>query len=254
MAHNLSAYDLKSFYNSPKGKIIYEVLEEKLLNIWPAADCNKTNFRVMGYGYSLPYLKPYLNKNCPVFNMMPTRLGVHHWPENQENLVCLSHEGHLPLETNSVDRIIMIHALEFADSPEECFEEIWRVLKSTGRLLIVVPNRLGFWARADWNPFGQGQPYSARQIEKFLSDNLFVHEGTSHALFSPPFETTLLLRAARFFEKIGVWLYPALGGVSVIEASKQLYAGRGKTVSAPSRAMVGKTVTSKIIPTRRVKE
>ncbi len=243
----LSAYDLKSFYKSLKGRIVRQLIRQKILSFWP--EIKDQNF--IAYGYGVPYLRPYLSNASNTFNMMPAQLGVHGWPPESKNLVCLNAEQSLPLETNSVDRILMIHALEFLDSPEESFEELWRVLKSSGRLLIVVPNRVGFWARADWSPFGQGQPYSARQVESFLSENLFVHESTSYGLFSPPFQNSFFLRSAHFFEKIGGYLYPALGGVIVIEASKQLYAGKGKMVRSSFRENIKKAVSAKPVPTPR---
>ena len=244
----LTAYQLKSFYNSFKGRVIRRIIREKILEIWP--DLKAMN--ILGYGYALPYLKPYLDQSSCLSVMMPQQMGIHHWPPENKNLVCLSAEDTLPIETNSVDRILMVHSLEFLDNPEETFEELWRVLKSSGRLLIVVPNRVGLWARSDWSPFGQGQPYSARQVENFLSDNLFVHERTTHALFSPPFQSEFLLRAAQFFEKIGAYIYPALGGVHVIEASKQLYANTGTGVRAGHlRTSAKKAVPTKPVPTPR---
>lgn len=246
----LNAYDLKSFYNGLKGRIVRNLIRQKILSLWP----DIKNQSVMGYGYALPYLRPYLENSDRVFNMMPSQLGMHDWPPEDKNLVCATAEHTLPLATNSVDFVVMIHALEFLDAPEETFEEIWRVLKSTGRLLVIVPNRVGLWASADWSPFGQGRPYSARQVEHFLSDNLFVHERTDRALFSPPFQNTFLLRGANFFETIGPYLYPAFGGVHVIEASKQLYAGKGKTARTASREGLKKAVSAKPVPTPRVKE
>lgn len=244
----ITAYDLKRFYNGLKGRIIRTLIRDKILSLWP--DTSKLN--LVGYGYALPYLKPYLENAESVVNLMPAQIGVHEWPSGADNLVGINAEQWVPLETNSVDRILVVHALEFLDYPEETFEDLWRVLKSTGRIMVVVPNRMGLWARADWSPFGQGRPYSARQVENFLSDNLFVHERTSYALFSPPFRNNLLLRGANFFEKIGPYLYPALGGVYVIEASKQIYANTGKGVRAKSRESVKKPVSVKPVPTPRV--
>lgn len=250
--HILTAYDLKSFYNAFSGRVIRKIIREKLLSLWSQDDTKKLS--VMGYGYALPYLRPYImNETARVYNVIPAQLGVHSWPADGLNRVCLSEENSLPLETNSIDRIIMVHGLEFLDFPESSFEELWRVLKSTGRIIIVVPNRMGLWARADWNPFGQGRPYSARQVETFLKDNLFVHEQTTHALFSPPFQNNLLLRMAHIFEVVGKYLYPALGGVTIIEASKQLYAGKGKTVKSKVPEAIKKAVSAKPVPTPRQK-
>ena len=42
----------------------------------------------------------------------------------------------------SIDRVLMVHSLEFAESPRETLKELWRVLAPGGRLVIVVPNRI----------------------------------------------------------------------------------------------------------------
>jgi len=185
--HVLNAYSLKSFYNSFKGRIVRRIVREKIQSLWPEIKSQ----RLMGYGYAMPYMRPYFDGASRVFNMMPAQLGVHNWPPNAQNQVCLHAENALPLESNAVDYVLMVHALEFLDDPEDSFAEIWRVMKSTGRLIVVVPNRMGFWARADWSPFGQGRPFSVKQVEQFLSDNMFTHERTTQALFIPPFKVKL---------------------------------------------------------------
>ncbi|MEM8833532.1 MAG: methyltransferase domain-containing protein [Pseudomonadota bacterium] len=238
------AYDLKSFYNSIQGRIVRRIIRDKVLSLWP--DTKALN--ILGFGYAVPYLKPFLEGSERTANIMPSQLGVHHWPEGEENLVTISAEHSIPLETNSVDRIIAVHTLEFLETPNGTFEELWRVLKSNGRLILIVPNRLGLWARVDSSPFGQGQPYSTKQVESFLRDNLFVHESTEGALFTPPFKTGFLFRAADVFEKIGRTIFPALGGVQVIEVSKQIYAGKGRLATAKVKK---KVVPVKPVPTRR---
>lgn len=240
-----SAYDLKEFYRDFKGRVIRSVIRDKILELWP--DGEITNKNIVGYGYSVPYLPPFMMQedNNRVSAMMPSQMGVHQWPENGLNVCAIHNEGTLPLETNSIDMMIMVHALEFLESPQETFEEIWRVLKSTGRLIVIVPNRMGFWARADWSPFGQGQPYSASQVEKLLKDSLFVHEKTCNALFIPAFQKNIIIRTAQLFEKIGRVLYPALGGVHVIEASKQIYATRQKGKGVPTHLETKRAVKAK---------
>jgi SAM-dependent methyltransferase len=228
-----SAYDLKNFYNTLGGRIVRKVLRERILEFWP--DQQVKDLRVLGLGYTTPYLRPYMPYAERIVGVMPPGQGAHHWPPDGKNLVCLGSEVDLPLETNSVDRILMVHALEFSGFYQPLFEELWRVLKSNGRLLMIVPNRMGLWARADWSPFGQGTPFSARQVEDFLRDNLFTHERTEKALFVPPFRRDLFLRSASYLEKTGRLLLPALGGVHIVEASKQLYAGTGKLARATSR-------------------
>ena len=121
----------------------------------------------------------------------------------------------------------MIHAVEYSERLQPNLQEIWRVLKSNGRLLVIVPNRNGLWARADWSPFGQGTPYSASQIIHYLHDNLFTHEHTEGALYMLPSKSNTLLKSAGLFERIGQSILPFGAGVHIVEATKQTYARSG---------------------------
>ena len=53
----------------------------------------------------------------------------------------------LPLIDEGADRILLVHMLEWSEKPRELLRELWRVLAPNGRLLLVVPNRRGLWAR-----------------------------------------------------------------------------------------------------------
>lgn len=232
----ISAYHLRAFYKTLGGRIVRRLLREELLRLWPDAH----GLRVLGGGYAVPYLKHYAEHSERTVAVMFSGQGVHYWPDDGNNLATIAHETELPFETNSIDRILLIHSLEFTGFLKPAFEELWRVLKSNGRVLVVVPNRMGLWARAHWTPFGHGTPYSAGQVEDFLRENLFIPERTQRALFIPPFKSQMLLRSAGLWEKVGKALCPAMGGIVFVEASKQIYAntGRGKAVrvtAAPPR-------------------
>lgn len=218
-----SVYDLKAFYNTRIGRIVRRVLRDRIAGFWP----DSAQMRVMGYGYALPYMSAFMPDAERIFNVMPAGQGTHQWPVDGKNLTCLSEETELPLETNSVDRILMIHSLEYSEISKQTLQEVWRVLKSNGRMLLIVPNRAGLWARADWSPFGQGTPYSASQIVRYLKDNLFVHERTEEALFMPPFSSSIVMKSAGWFEYLGQSIVPFAAGVHMVEASKQLYARPG---------------------------
>lgn len=216
-----SIYDLKDFYNSDPGSYVCRILRQHIQEWWP----DVKDQRVVGVGYATPYLDMFLSSAERCFAVMPAGQGVYPWPETARNLTVLAEESELPLETNSVDRILLIHSLEYAELLRANLQELWRVLKSNGRLLVVAPNRLGFWARADWSPYGQGTPYSLDQLRWFLRDNLFVYERHRPALFMPPIKGQLIYRSAETLEKVCPYVIPALCGVHMVEASKQLYAG-----------------------------
>ena len=59
-------------------------------------------------------------------------------------------------------------------------------------------------------------------------------ERVERALFFPPASSRLMLTTAGAWEKIGHSLYNAFGGVNIVEATKQLYAGT--MVGAPATA------------------
>lgn len=239
-----SAYDLKAFYNTKVGRVIRRVLQERIRGFWPDAH----GLRVMGCGYATPYLRSFSEEAERVFALMPAGQGAHDWPHDAKNLVCVAEEAELPIENSSVDRILLIHDLEFSELIRPSMEELWRVLKPNGRLLIVVPNRGGWWTRADWSPFGKGTPYSATQIYHHLHDNMFVHERTEEALFMPPIKFSPLLKSARAIENFCKSYCPVMGGVHMVEASKQLYAapidkGKRSRVTIRGRNLIPRPAT-----------
>lgn len=241
-----SAYDLKSFYNTKVGRMVRRVLQERIREFWPETQ----GLRVLGCGYATPYLRLFMDSGEKIFAVMPAGQGAHHWPYNHpgddHNLVCLAEEAELPFESASIDRVILVHSVEFSEHLQQSLAEIWRVLKSNGRLLVIVPNRSGFWARADWSPFGQGTPYSASQIIHYLRDNQFIHERTDQALFMPPVKFAPLLKSAGFFETVGRKYFPFGSGVHMVEATKQVYAkagpGEGAKVTVRRRGFVPRAV------------
>ncbi len=233
-----SVYDLKSFYAGREGRFLRRLIAARLKELWPEL----RGLRLMGGGYAVPYLRGLMEGTERAFALMPSGAGAHAWPDKEKNLVALSEEGAWPLETESIDRIFLIHSLEHSPVPEHLLQECWRVLKSGGRLMIVVPNRLGLWARADRTPFGRGTPYTAGQLQNHLRACLFIPERLEGALFMPPFRLFFLLRSAYLLESLGRSFFPRLAGLHLVEASKQIYAGAARTrdeKSAKHRISVG---------------
>ncbi len=135
----------------------------------------------------------------------------------------LVEEDELPLTNSAVDRVLLVHALEMSSDPAELLREAWRVLAAGGRLLAVVPNRRGLWARMDTTPFGQGRPYSRSQITQLLRDTWFTPTGWDEALYVPPIPRGWFLRSAVAWERTGATLSAPFAGVHIVEATKQVY-------------------------------
>jgi SAM-dependent methyltransferase len=156
--------------------------------------------------------------------LMPPEQGIAYWPREGANISCLSDMAHLPLPEESFDRILAAHVLESVPDAEALLRELWSVLKPNGRAIFIAPNRRGFWAHSDSTPFGNGRPYSAHQLKTALREQGFLVERTWQALFFPPMQSQMGIKLSEAAEKYAFWALSGLGGVHIMETSKQVYA------------------------------
>ncbi|MEC7943729.1 MAG: class I SAM-dependent methyltransferase [Pseudomonadota bacterium] len=216
--------DLRDFYSSPLGLTTQRIVRRYVRNIWP----DTRGMNIAGVGYPTPYLRPFIGNTERVVALMPAQQGALKWPAEEGNIVSLVLEEGLPLPDVSVDRVLMIHSLEYSDQARKLLREVWRVMTEGGRVLIVVPNRRGIWARIDHTPFGHGQPFTAAQMSRLLRNNLFQPECWSAGLFVPPTRSRMILASANPIERLGYRWFQAVGGLLFVEAQKQIYAATGK--------------------------
>jgi SAM-dependent methyltransferase len=213
--------DLRSFYASLLGRLAERSIAMALASLWaPLA-----NERLVGLGYALPWLERFGADAERVFAFMPASQGAVNWPPTGPSSTVLVFDEDLPLVDSSIDRIVLVHSLEHTENPRETLMEIWRVLAPGGRLLIVVPNRRGVWARFEHTPFGTGRPYSRGQLTALLRETNFTPGAFAEALFFPPTMHRSILRLHPLFERAGRRFWPMFAGVIVVEAQKRLYQG-----------------------------
>jgi SAM-dependent methyltransferase len=217
----MDVVDLREFYASRLGNTTRRIIANRLRSKIGAM----AGASVMGLGFAVPYLADgVLAKAGHLSAFMPARQGVIHWPTDGTVQSALVDELDLPLLESSVDLALVIHGLEAADAPEEMLKEIWRVLAPQGRLILVVPNRRGYWARFDSSPFGHGRPFSRPQLASLLRESEFSVLSWSQALYFPPVDRGSALAVASTLEAVGRRAMPALAGVIIVEAVKQVYA------------------------------
>lgn len=216
------AVDLRDFYQTPLGGVARRMIRHRIRTLWP----DVTGMDVLGLGFATPYIGAFLPEARRTIAAMPAAQGVLHWPADQPGLTTLVDETELPFPDVSLDRVLMVHALESAENVRPLMREVWRVLASGGRLMVVVPNRRGLWARLERTPFGRGRPYSSHQLSMELRDHLFTPYRTERALFPPPSHSRMLLSSAPALEEIGRRWFSAFSGVTIVEATKQIYAGQ----------------------------
>ena len=215
---SLDVVDLRDFYANPLGEVTREILRGRIRAAWS----NVSGMNIAGIGYALPYLDMF-DEARRIVALMPDSLGVVAFTNTQgNNRSALVLEDALPLADSSTDRILLIHCMEVTETLRPLLRQIWRVLAPQGRLFLVLPNRLGMWARAEHTPFGHGRPWTRTQLLQFLRESMYTPEYCRTCLSVPPW--SVCMRWANGWERIGDRLYPGLGGLLIAEAVKQVHA------------------------------
>lgn len=246
--------DLQAFYGSRQGQLVRRLVGRQIRLLWPELP----GARVLGLGYAVPFLGLLAEASERVCAIMPPAQGVAAWPPQQPNQVALAMEGELPLPDRSIDRVLMVHALESAEQVRPLLREVWRVLVDGGQAMIVVPNRRGLWCLSETTPFGHGQPFSVAQLKEALRGMLFSPGRSATALYVPPSRSPLLLRTAVAWERVGGlrWAQP-FAGVLAMTAAKQIYALPSEPAKRrrhqPAYAPAPQTAAAaeRVTPTRR---
>lgn len=242
--------ELQGFYATRQGQLVRRLISRQIRELWP----DLTGRRVVGLGYPLPFLGPISEEAERVCVLMPQTQGVLRWPSARPNRVALTGDCELPLPDCSIDRVLMVHALESAEQVRPFLRETWRVLADRGQALIVVPNRRGLWGISETTPFGHGRPYSAAQLKEVLRGNLFAPQRGASALFMPPFRSRLLMRTAVAWERIGLRWARHFAGVVLMLAEKQIYAAPVEPALKRRRMPAYAPVPSRMAAAERVRD
>ena len=231
----LDAAAVATFYGSPLGEAAQRMLARRVAAAWP----DVTGLDVLGYGYAGPLLGGLTGGARRIVNAFPAAQGAVVWPDEGLSACVLTEDERLPFMDAVFDRAILVHALEEAQRPQHLLREVWRVMAPEGRLIVIAANRLSPWALSDATPFGQGRPYSRRQLSALLADALFEPVATARAVYTPPWNNRFFLKSAEALEAVGERLWPPLGGLMLMEAVKRLEARPGRPARRVVRAEAG---------------
>ncbi len=235
---HLDVLDLRNFYyRTGLGRAAQRAIRDQVQYLWPKV----VGQTVVGFGFAVPLLRPYLGDATRVIGLMPGPQGVMPWPAGMPNVSVLCEENLWPLQTGQADKLVLLHGLETSENPSKLLDECQRVLSPSGKALFIVPNRGGLWARNDRTPFGFGRPYSLSQLEAQLKRHGFVPERHVAALFQPPSDKRFWLKTGQFWEHTGRRISSRFaGGVLMVEASKEIYArpkGLPEAIRRPLRVL-----------------
>lgn len=133
----------------------------------------------------------------------------------------------LPIESNSVDLMVLPHTLEFSDHPHQIVREVARALRPEGQVVIAGFNPLSLWGlrrglgRRDEFPWQGRFIHLARVKDWFALLGLEIVAG-SMACYAPPCTDQKWLDRFAFMEKAGDRWWPIAGGVFFLQAIKRV--------------------------------
>lgn len=133
----------------------------------------------------------------------------------------------LPIESNSVDLMVLPHTLEFSDHPHQIVREVARALRPEGQVVIAGFNPLSLWGlrrgfgRRDEFPWQGRFIHLPRVKDWFALLGLEIVAG-SMACYAPPCSEQKWLDRFAFMEKAGDRWWPIAGGVFFLQAIKRV--------------------------------
>lgn len=142
----------------------------------------------------------------------------------------------LPFPENSIDLIVMPHALEFTDDPHLMLREAYRVIRPEGQIVIAGFNPFSLFGARRYFGRQQMPPWNGNFIALYrMKDWLtllgFDVVGGRLDCYVPPFERDKWLARSAFFEPAGDRWWPIGGGVYFLRATKHV---QGLRVMTPA--------------------
>lgn len=148
-------------------------------------------------------------------------------PLQGSGIIGITSEDELPVETESVDVVLLHHTMEYSPCPHQLLREVSRVVVGSGHLVIVSFNPfscIGLWSlagrvrtRSIWN----NRLLSLSRLADWLELVDFRIQSVQHGFYRPPIGRPFMDRLSpmeRFFSRQQL----PLGGFYVVVARKQV--------------------------------
>jgi len=206
------------WHDTSAGQLLIEAEKHELDNLLPRL-----------YGYHI------LQIGDPVFaNFLNSSLISHRMSLNNEGLtkidfsVIKAEFGKLPLQSDSVDVVVLTHSLEQVKNPHQVLREAYRILIPEGHIIITGFNPIslcGLWML--FKQLFQKHPKKGKllgnwRVRDWLKLLDFQLVGGQKFYFRPPLSNTKVMQKLAFLDKIGAKLWPFFGGAYTLMAVKRV--------------------------------
>lgn len=139
-----------------------------------------------------------------------------------------SYPDALPIESDSIDVLVLHHTLEFEPDPHQILREADRTLIPEGHVVIMCFNPWSLWGvwriilkrrgRAPWC----GQFFSATRLKDWLALLGFDTVLARPYFFRPPVHNERVMHKLRFLDRLGQRWWPLLPAAYIIVAKKRV--------------------------------
>lgn len=181
-----------------------------------------------------------LQVGCPKFNALAANRMQSKWlvtddksaaanSEQDDRRRILAEADALPIAAESIDLVILAHALDFSASPQLVLREAARVLEPEGRLVLTAFNPLGLWWLRQRFVFLGARPYLPTRtmpISVFRLRDWFALLGLEidagrFGIYSPGLRAEKRLRRWAWLDKAGDRWAPQFSNLYLLSAVKR---------------------------------
>ena len=129
---------LFSFYQTPQGKLL-QILEKNYLRKAITVSCKQTILQVGSLGWESDFIDCSLYQKYSILDSKGEG--------SEEAVKICARSFNLPIQSETVDLVLLPHLLEFDADRFQTMREIERVLKPEGEVVILNFNPLNMWVR-----------------------------------------------------------------------------------------------------------
>lgn len=215
---NQTVTTLNHWYQTHPGKLLSRIENQYLKEV--LNEC---------FGYYLISTGHLTHAECLQHSRIPCRVLVDPDAEILKGMASLQAiSEQLPIQSDTIDALILSHSLEFSADPHLVLREADRILIPEGNLIIFGFNPMSFWGLL--RPFFKRSnrlPWSGCFIPPYrLKDWLgllgFEVKLTRHFYYRPPLQRKKLMRRIKFLEKLGHFFNLPTSGGYLIVAEKRV--------------------------------
>lgn len=208
--------DLSEWFESPLGCAL---LEQEKSAIDDALQCV--------FGYHLVQLGVSGRLSLSGESRISHQFALHPHPENSGLISALADFNHLPLASESVDAVILHHALDYSQRPHHLLREATRVIIPRGHLILVGFNPMSLWGGCArlFRFFSNKPRWRSQYIRKGrLLDWLALVDmepiAVYRGFYRPPLPQQGAIKYLQWLERWGKRLHLPGGGFYVVVARK----------------------------------